>query len=339
LADLDLAAEQGQVLAVLGPSGAGKTTLLHALAGFVSPTAGEIWLAGRKVAWPGGGQPPERRSVGVVFQNYALWPHLRALDIVAYPLRRARVPAREARRQAAEELERLQIAHLADRRPAELSGGEQQRVALARALCRRGSINLFDEPTAHLDAPLRAVVQAEVAEAGRTTGAAVVYATHDSAEALAVADRVAVLRHGRLVQVGSAREVYERPVDVWAARLTGPASVVPATTVHDASAVVAGIEVPVCGAGPAVLLRPDWVALQGPLDAIVKRVHFRGSATDYELDTEVGTVLARVPGPPGLAKGERIGWAPRRGWLVPPPTLDDHAEMVSDTPENPTITA
>ena len=171
---------------------------------------------------------PEDRLVGMVFQNYALWPHLDAVDTVAYPFRRAGLARAPARKRAVDLLAGMEIGDLGQRRPAQMSGGQQQRLGLARALARDASLYLFDEPTAHLDAGVRQSIQEEVATRRLASGAAAIYSTHDSGEALAVADRVAILRRGALVQVGSPRDVYEQPVDLDTARLTGPASVVAA---------------------------------------------------------------------------------------------------------------
>ncbi|MGI8645542.1 MAG: ABC transporter ATP-binding protein [Nocardioides sp.] len=295
LCEVDLVVAPGEVLALLGPSGSGKSTLLHAVAGFQAPSAGRILLDGREVATPRRVVPPERRDVGVVFQHYALWPHLSALDTVAYPLRRRGESRAEARRAAHEILERLDVAHLADRRPAELSGGEQQRIGLARALARRPSLYLFDEPTAHLDTHIRAVFLEELVSRQRAGGAAAVYATHDAEEALGLADRVALLARGRVVQTGTPAQVYAEPVDLWAARLTGPASV---------------LDTP---AGD-LLVRPEWAALGGDEPATVAQVWFRGPHSDYLLDTAQGRLLVREPGPPAHTVGERVGWTARRTW-------------------------
>jgi ABC-type Fe3+/spermidine/putrescine transport system ATPase subunit len=165
----------------------------------------------------------------MVFQGYALWPHMTALETVAYPLRRRGVSASEARRRAQELLEGVGIGRLAGRRPAELSGGEQQRVGLCRALARDPDLYLFDEPTAHLDSALRADLQGQLTGQRQGSKAAALYATHDVSEALAVADRVALLRDGGLVQVGTPVDIYERPVDLWAAQLTGAASLLSVT--------------------------------------------------------------------------------------------------------------
>ncbi|HMD25125.1 MAG TPA: ATP-binding cassette domain-containing protein, partial [Streptosporangiaceae bacterium] len=177
LAGLDLAVAPGETLALLGSSGSGKTTLLNAIAGFVAPLAGQIWLAGQLASGPGRLVPPERRRIGMVFQDYALWPHLSVLDTVAYPLRRAGASKTAAHRGARDVLEQMSLGPLAERRPGQLSGGEQQRVGLARALAGTPALYLFDEPTAHLDATLRAQILDEVGRRRAADGAAAIYAT------------------------------------------------------------------------------------------------------------------------------------------------------------------
>ena len=332
---LDLEIGRGEMLALLGPSGSGKTTILSALAGFIPIQSGEIWIGGRQVAGPRRHDPPERRDVAVVFQGYALWPHLNAIETVAYPIRRRGVGPEVARREAAAILDRLGIGHLGARRPAEMSGGEQQRVGLGRALARRSGLQLFDEPTAHLDTELREQLLAELADQRRESGAAGIYATHDTAEALALADRVALVRDGRVVQVGSPREVYDTPVDLWAARLTGPATDLPATVLDcrdgRADLALGGATVTVAVAGARALpggdaprpvralVRPDWASLGGPLAAVVESVAFRGTHTDYRLASAAGTVGIRQGGPPAASVGDRVGWTLERVWLVESP--------------------
>jgi ABC-type Fe3+/spermidine/putrescine transport system ATPase subunit len=327
LAALDLRVEHDEVLALLGPSGSGKSTLLYTVAGFVHPQAGEVVIDGRVVASPRSRVPPESRNVGLVFQNYALWPHLAAVETVAYPLRRRGIGVAEANRRALDLLERMSIGHLAERRPAEMSGGEQQRVGLARALAAEASLYLFDEPTAHLDTALRAQLQHELAERRRMLGAAAVYATHDAGEALAVADRVALLRNGQVVQSGPPAQVYEQPVDLWAARLTGPASVLRAdvfradgahvvVTLLGRTVQVVGGRATDGGAHPDLLVRPDWTTLGGDLDGTVHQLWYRGPHTDYRLDTPAGQVDVRDAGPPSASVGQRVGWTLRRVWAV-----------------------
>jgi ABC-type Fe3+/spermidine/putrescine transport system ATPase subunit len=328
LRGLDLRVAAGEAVAVLGPSGSGKTTLIGAVAGFVQPRAGEIRVGGRLVADAGRSLPPERRDLGVVFQGYALWPHLSALDNVAYPLRRAGLGRSEARRRAVPLLERMGIAALARSHPAELSGGEQQRVGLARALARPAALYLFDEPTAHLDTALRTGLQDEMAAQRAALGAAVLYATHDVAEALAVADRVALMRGGVVAQVGTPQQVYECPVDLWAARLTGPAGVLdvplgagPAADGGRVAVHVGGVAAhPVVPPGVAgsgrLLVRPEWARLGGPLPGRVTAVRFRGPHTDYRLDTPAGQVEVREAGPARAVVGEVTGWSLDRAWRL-----------------------
>jgi ABC-type Fe3+/spermidine/putrescine transport system ATPase subunit len=325
---LDLQVGPGEMVALLGPSGSGKTTILSALAGFIPIRSGEIHLGGRLVAGIGRHEPPENRDVAVVFQGYALWPHLSALETVAYPIRRRAVPRAEALRRAGEILERLGIGHLADRLPAELSGGEQQRVGLGRALAREASLYLFDEPTAHLDADLREHLQAEIAEHRRRSGAAAIYATHDTAEALALADRVILVRDGRVVQDGSPSSVYGCPVDMWAARLTGPAWRIGVRVVDQragrATIEVAGSshDVAVASAGrlpggvAQAVVRPDWVRFGGPLEARVDDVAFRGTHTDYRVSTSAGIIGLRVIGPPEVERGATVGCTIDRAWIL-----------------------
>jgi len=302
LRGVSLGVAPGEVVALLGPSGSGKSTLLSAVAGFLLPRAGTVRLAGTTVAGNGRPVPPERRDLGVVFQNYALWPHLSAIDTVAYPARRRGASRAQARTEALEILERLRIAHLADRRPAELSGGEQQRVGLARALARRPSVYLFDEPTAHLDSHVRGVFLEELVARQRDSGAAAVYATHDAEEALGLADRVALLRDGLIVQVGTPQQVYDEPTDLFAARLTGPASVILAPD----------------RAGQ-LLVRPGWARLGGPLEGTLRTVWFRGPHSDHLVGTPLGDLVIREPGAPSHPVGARVGWTLTRSWPLAGP--------------------
>lgn len=302
LRGVSLSVQAGEVLALLGPSGSGKSSLLHAVAGFIAPSAGSIRVGGKLVAGNGLALPPERRDLAVVFQNYALWPHLSALDTVAYPARRRGVGRAAARSEALAILDRLRIAHLADRKPAELSGGEQQRVGLARALARHASVYLFDEPTAHLDTAVRGVFLEELVARQRDSGAAAVYATHDAEEALGIADRVALLHEGRLVQVGTPRQVYDEPIDVFAARLTGPASVLDSSD----------------GSGK-VLVRPGWARLGGPLSGTLRASWFRGPYSDYLVESPLGQLLIREPDAPRHQVGAKLSWTLVRSWPLSAP--------------------
>ena len=303
---LDLVVERGETVALLGPSGSGKTTLLYALAGFLPLSAGEIHLQGRLASSTAVSAPPEQRPIAMVFQHYGLWPHMDALQTVAYPLRRAGEGRATAEARAQELLDQMRLGQLAGRRPAELSGGEQQRVGLARALARRPAVYLLDEPTAHLDTVLKADLQAELATRMHADGAAAVHATHDVEEALAVADRVVLMRDGEVVQAARPADIEARPADEWAAQLTGPASFVEAAFQADGAD----------GAG-RYLVRPDWLRFGGPLDTRVADVRYRGTHTDYRLATAVGEVLLREPGPPRFAAGDETGVTIERVWRMP----------------------
>lgn len=330
LTGIGLSVAADEVVALLGASGSGKSTLLHAIAGLVPPSGGEIWLAGRRVASSRGSVPPEHRPVGLVFQNFALWPHLSVLDTVAYPLRRAGRSRRDARAAAAELLARLGIGYVADRKPAELSGGEQQRVGLARALARDARLYLLDEPTAHLDTHLREAFQAEVLARRRDSAAAVVYATHDAAEALRLADHVAIIQRGRLIAFASPQTVYAEPVSEAAAALTGPGTVLSAPVravgpgrlgvdLGTGEQIVPGGGAVNDSARPArLLVRPDWVTDDGPVPGRVSAVGFRGTHTDYQIDSPVGQVLMQRPGPPMRAVGDPVRWGLQRGWVLGP---------------------
>ena len=222
LDDVSLTVEPGSFLVLLGPSGSGKTTLLRCLAGIERLSAGRIAIGDRLVAdGEGHHVAPERRDLSMVFQDYALWPHLTAEQNVAFALARLRLPKSEAARRSRELLGRVGLAGLGERFPNELSGGEQQRVSLARALAAGTGLLLFDEPLSNLDAGLREGLRVEIATLAREAAATAIYITHDQAEAFALADRIGVLHDGRLVQLGTAEDVYFRPATAFVAQFTG----------------------------------------------------------------------------------------------------------------------
>jgi len=221
LRDVSLDAEAGTFLVLLGPSGSGKTTLLRCLAGIERVTSGRIAIGGRTVADSRAHVPPDQRDLSMVFQDYALWPHLMAADNVAFALRRRKMPRAQARERTAAMLDRVGLGALGERYPNELSGGEQQRVALARALVADTGLILCDEPLSNLDADLRERMRLEISSLVREAGATTVYITHDQAEAFALADRVGILEKGRLVQLGTPEEIYTRPATPFVARFTG----------------------------------------------------------------------------------------------------------------------
>ncbi len=214
---LDLDIVRGEFLTLLGPSGSGKTTTLMMLAGFEAPTEGEILLDGRAI----GRLPPHKRAIGMVFQHYALFPHMSVAENVAFPLTVRRLPKHVVATRVERALSMVQLAPLAARRPAQLSGGQQQRVAVARALVFEPKLVLMDEPLGALDKQLREQMQLEIRRLHRELGVTMVYVTHDQSEALTMSDRIAVFRQGRIQQIGSPEEIYERPANAFVARFIG----------------------------------------------------------------------------------------------------------------------
>ncbi|HYI85668.1 MAG TPA: ABC transporter ATP-binding protein, partial [Burkholderiales bacterium] len=217
VAGVDLEVRDGEFLTLLGPSGCGKTTTLGLIAGFFPPSAGEIFLRGRPVA----GLPPFKRDIGVVFQDYALFPHMTAGENVAFGLRMRGLRKEEMERRVSEALGLVQLGGLAERRPLELSGGQRQRVALARALVIRPAVLLLDEPLSNLDLKLREEMRVEIAGLQRRLGITTVFVTHDQGEALVMSDRVAVMNAGRIEQLGTPADVYERPATRFVAQFIG----------------------------------------------------------------------------------------------------------------------
>jgi putative spermidine/putrescine transport system ATP-binding protein len=229
VAGVDLSLRQGEFLTLLGPSGSGKTTILKLIAGFERPSAGKIELAGRDVS----ALSPANRGIGVVFQQYALFPHMSVQENIAYPLKlRRQAPAERARR-VEEMLALVELTGYGERFPRELSGGQQQRVAVARALAFRPALLLMDEPLGALDRALRIGMQEEIRRIHRESGATILYVTHDQEEALTMSDRVAIMREGRILQVGPPREMYRRPADRFVATFFGECTLIPATLIDE----------------------------------------------------------------------------------------------------------
>ncbi len=217
LDSVDLDIEPGELFFLLGPSGCGKTTLLRCLAGFYQPRFGKIYFGGKEVTR----QPPHRRNAGMVFQNYALWPHLTVARNVAFGLEQRKASVKEIEERVREALELVRMGDYAGRKPNTLSGGQQQRVALARALAPRPRCLLLDEPLSNLDAKLRLEMRAEIRRICKESGLTTVYVTHDQKEALSVADRGAVMSEGRILQTGTAQEIYRRPKNCFVADFVG----------------------------------------------------------------------------------------------------------------------
>lgn len=236
LQSVDLSLKPGEVVALLGPSGCGKTTLLRLLAGLAKPVEGKIHIDGALVADGQSGRfiPPEKRPIGMVFQDYALWPHMTVAQNVSFPLEMRKVPAAERKSRVDEALDLVGLAHLADRSPGTLSGGQQQRVALARAIVARPSLILFDEPLSNLDRELRESLIVDIAALLRKLGMSAVYVTHDHAEAFAIADRVAILRDGDVVQIDTPENLVATPSCVAVAEFLKLGVVLPAQLSGDA---------------------------------------------------------------------------------------------------------
>jgi putative spermidine/putrescine transport system ATP-binding protein len=270
--DVTFTLQPGEFLTLLGPSGSGKTSTLMMVAGFETPSEGEIHVDGRDVA----NLPPERRNFGVVFQGYALFPHMSVLDNVEFPLRMKRVARQQRRRLAIDMLERVGLADLASRRPRELSGGQQQRVALARALVFEPDALLLDEPLGALDRKLREQLQLEIKEIQRRVGISILFVTHDQDEAMTMSDRIAVMDHGEIVQIGSPSDVYLHPDTSFVASFLGETNLIPVTFqgIEDGQAVVRYDNsipgrarmprtgsLPKAGGGALVSLRPERIRL------------------------------------------------------------------------------
>jgi ABC-type Fe3+/spermidine/putrescine transport system ATPase subunit len=335
--DVSLEIGAGEFFALLGPSGCGKTTLLRMLAGFETPDDGALRLDGADLV----GVKPHRRPVNMMFQSYALFPHMTVLDNVAYGLRMEGVPKREARERAAEVLDSVRLADRGERRPAQLSGGQRQRVALARALVKRPRVLLLDEPLSALDRQIRGDMQIELKRLQHAVGITFVLVTHDQEEALTMADRIAVMHDGRVAQVGTPDELYERPRTRFVAGFLGDANVFD--------------ERP---DGGALVVRPERLRLAPaeapePLPGAARRlagtlaeVVYLGTARKYVVDLEQGgTAQARVAVADDrepLVPGARVlvGWeerdgvevagpAPGGGPAVAPPALAGAAEVAA----------
>ncbi|MFX4292250.1 ABC transporter ATP-binding protein [Streptomyces bohaiensis] len=348
-----LAVPRGAMLAVLGPSGCGKSTTLRMIAGLVAPSAGRVLVGGRDVT----DTPAHRRDMGVVFQSYALFPHMDVAGNVAFGLEMRKVPRAEREKRVTEALELVRLDHLARRRVSQLSGGQQQRVALARALVVRPTVLLLDEPLSNLDAQLRTTMREEIRRIQQETGITTVFVTHDQHEALSMADRVAVLHEGRLEQLGSPQEIYERPATRFTAEFVGRANLLPAT-VRGTAPTDGGVEVEVAGVGritargdaPAVgapvsvLLRPHRVALDADSpdsglargtvltagytgETVAYRVRLGGRGPELDVELPSGSHRALAPG-----TEVAVSWQEGAARLVPAaaPTSGGHEEDAPD---------
>jgi ABC-type Fe3+/spermidine/putrescine transport system ATPase subunit len=307
---------RGEFFTLLGPSGCGKTTTLRLLAGLEEPDAGEITLEGKCLAAPARGVvlPPDKRGIGMMFQSYAIWPHLTVFENVAFPLRVRHVPSGEIKRRVDETLELVGLSGTGARGATQLSGGQQQRVALARAIVHTPTLLLLDEPLSNLDVKLREQMRIEIRALQTRLNLAVVYVTHDQSEALAMSDRIAVLNKGRIEQVGTPVELYERPHSRFVSTFLGQTVIINGTMRHDAGrswVEVAGsgqVSMPLGpdlaiadGADVRVLSRPETISLlpggearPNEINGKVERVAYMGSHLEYTIEAAGRSVIMQA---------------------------------------------
>jgi iron(III) transport system ATP-binding protein len=321
---IDLAVEKGEFLCLLGPSGCGKTTTLRMIAGFLEPDGGEIRVGGKTISAKNSVVPPERRNMGMIFQSYAVWPHMTVRDNVGYGLKMKKVEASKARDQIDAMLKATKLFELGARYPSELSGGQQQRVALARALAPSPDILLLDEPLSNLDANLRGEMRFEIRRLHDQFRNTSIYVTHDQVEAMTMADRIVVMDAGHIEQIGTPTEVYERPMSKFVARFIGAGNVVDAKHVEGNRVEVGGRPILVGQgdfAGPGrdmsfcvkthdiELLPEGQAAGENVLTGVVRSQAYLGSTRDYIVDVGQELLVTAPPGfnvPPGSTVGLRM---------------------------------
>lgn len=305
--DVSLDIKKGEFVTLLGPSGCGKTTTLRLIAGFEFPTSGHMTLDGRRLE----DVPPNQRDMAMVFQSYAIFPHLSVFENIAYGLKIKKLSMSEIKRRAEDVMALTQLAGLQERAPNQLSGGQQQRVALARALVVEPKVLLFDEPLSNLDAKLREQMRTEIRRIQQRLKITSVYVTHDQAEAMTMSDRIVVMHAGRIEQVGTAQELYQRPVNRFVADFIGRANFLPgkvvSTSAECCGVVVEGhhLTVPVpagkfgLNADVTLVVRPEAIELhdEGGLPGIVRRVAYLGAVIDYDVEAagQIVSVLVYDP--------------------------------------------
>jgi ABC-type Fe3+/spermidine/putrescine transport system ATPase subunit len=300
--DLDIAS--GEFFTLLGPSGCGKTTLLRTIAGFQSQDRGEIIVNGERID----AKPAHKRDIGMVFQDYAVFPHLTVAENVAFGLKARSLPKPEIEARVAETLAMVRLDGYHDRLPAEMSGGQQQRIGLARAMAIRPTLLLMDEPLSNLDAKLRIELREDIRDIQRRLGITTIYVTHDQEEALAVSDRICVMNKGQVEQIGTPFEIYRKPLRRFAAAFVGTMNFLPGQ-VQGGQLTVGSRRVPFPHAAETgrveVAIRPENVLLAGPghegeaiaLRGEIRKVTFLGREAHYTLTTEAGEIVAQVADP------------------------------------------
>jgi putative spermidine/putrescine transport system ATP-binding protein len=338
--DLDLTVQPGEFVTLLGPSGSGKTTTMMMVAGFEELTSGMVLINGEPVDK----LPPKDRNLGVVFQSYALFPHMSARENVEFALRMRKVRPAERRQRAEEALERVGLAKLGDRRPRQLSGGQQQRVAMARAVVYRPDVLLLDEPLSNLDVKLRVAMRAELKRLQQAVGITTIFVTHDQHEALALSDRIGVMRDGRMDQVGTPQEIYDAPQSVFVADFVGGTNLLQGV-VRQADTTAAGVTIEVEGRGIVMLnvtrplktgqrvtiaAKPERVALEqmpavtDGLRGTIESAAYLGAGYSYVIAVGTQKLEARRPTPLSI---DGYPAAPGETVLV---TLDAESTQVFD---------
>ena len=309
---IDLAIEEGEFVVFVGPSGCGKSTLLRMIGGLEDISRGTLQVGGRDAT----AEPPSKRGLAMVFQSYALYPHMSVRENVGFPLKTAGAPQAEIDEKVAKAAEILKLESYLDRRPKDLSGGQRQRVAIGRCIVRAPTAFLFDEPLSNLDAALRVEMRYEIAKLHRRLGKTMIYVTHDQVEAMTLADRIVVLEFGRIAQVGTPRDLYRRPANLFVAQFIGSPkmNVMPCATDGGSYSLPGGRGGAFAGAAPAAHLgiRPEHIALgpkgTGQCDGRVDVVEYLGADSFVVMDCgELGQIHIRIVGEAELLPGDVAG--------------------------------
>jgi len=331
--DLDLSIAKGEFVSMLGPSGSGKTTLLMMLAGFEKPTSGAISVGGKRVD----ALPPYRRNMGVVFQNYALFPHMTVAENVAFPLKMRGVARSEVVERVSRALDMVQLSSFQDRKPIQLSGGQQQRVALARALVFEPEVVLMDEPLGALDKKLREQMQLDIRDIHRRLGLTIVFVTHDQGEALTMSDRIAIFNHGKIEQIGTPSQIYDHPKTQFVAQFIGETNLLAGKvrkTEHGSLVVrlesgadlhvVSDADVDV-GKQVKISIRPERIAINAgsasvnSLQATVADVVYHGDHLQVRARHQGSDLIIKANrnvSPPSIGDGVAVSFSPEQCWVV-----------------------
>ena len=330
--------QDGEFITLLGPSGCGKTTMLRIIAGFEKPTSGEVKIDGQVVNSKNVFIPPEKRGIGMVFQSYAVWPHMTVFDNVAYPLKIQKVPKAKIKEKVMSILEVVHLSQYADRLPAQLSGGQQQRVALGRALVAEPKLLLLDEPLSNLDAKLRESMRYEIKEIQKKLKITVIYVTHDQIEAMTMSDRVFVINRGVVQQVGTPMEIYRRPNNQFIADFVGKVNFIKGTVV-DGKVLLKGLNHSLPYEGPVrgnavVAIRPEnirFVKQEGQMSGKVRTMFYLGDVNDCQIDIN-GTdirVIADADSYDTLKIGDTVNLAITDYIVYEDDGKDDHNKILT----------